>query len=94
MRKQVGKMIGMTCLEAGCIGLLAGCGQSSESVTMDTTALADELQESGIFSSELTKVDDEAASYMVQAAENTQIDLYKNQDGSKTDEILILTGAW
>lgn len=92
MRKQVGKMIGMTCLAAGCIGLLAGCGQSSESVTMDTTALADELQESGIFSSELTKVDDEAASYMVQAAENTQIDLYKNQDGSKTDEILILTG--
>ena len=62
MRKQVGKMVGMTCLAAGCIGLLAGCGQSSESVTMDTTALADELQESGIFSSELTKVDDEAAS--------------------------------
>lgn len=91
MRKQMRQVIGIICVSAACLGMLAGCGKQ-KNVELDSQALVDELQNSGIFSSELTPVDEESASYMVPAAEGTDVELYKNEDGSKADEILILTG--
>lgn len=91
MKKQMKHVIGIICVSTACLGILAGCGKK-KSVDLDAQALVDELQGSGIFSSELTPVDEESASYMVPAADGTDVELYKNEDGSKADEILILTG--
>ncbi|MCU6763745.1 Uncharacterised protein [uncultured Roseburia sp.] len=91
MTKQVGKVFGVTLLAVSCVGLAAGCGKK-ESVEMDTKSLAQELQDSGIFEGTLKEADASTASYMVAAAKDTNVELYMGEDGSKSDEILILTG--
>lgn len=91
MTKQVGKVFGVTLLAVSCVGLATGCGKK-ESVEMDTKSLAQELQDSGIFEGTLKEADASTASYMVAAAKDTNVELYMGEDGSKSDEILILTG--
>lgn len=93
MQKKTWRMLWLAALIIGCAGLMSACGGSKdEAVTLDSAGLAKELQESGVFEGELTLIDEESASYMVAAAEDTKMELYMG-DGSKADELLILSAS-
>lgn len=91
MQKKAWRMLGLAAFIIGCAGLMSACGNGKDkAVTLDSAALAKELQESGVFEGELTLVDAESSSYMVATADGTEVELYMG-DGSKADELLILS---
>ncbi len=94
MRKHLGRILGISALAVSCAAFAVGCGKGKEdkSVEIDTKALAQELQDSKVFSGKLELIDESATSFMVQAEEGTKVELYMGQDGSKADELLIMTG--